>query len=528
MKRAVVILPIVLVAGVALWWFVLRGEKQPDGQLMLSGTIEAETTEVGSEVGGRVVRMAVERGDMLQIGDLIAELSTDLGETRLTQAEAASQAARQTEEQSRVATDVQRGVYAAQVTQAKRTLATADARLADLLAGTRPETIREAEAGVRQAEAALRAAREQLAKARQGPRQQEIGQARAAVEQATEAVNAAQARLDELRAGTRSQDIEQVRAALLSAQAQAAKAETDAARMRQLNADGVVSADRLEQAQTLAATTAEAVRSAQAVLDRALEGPREQTIRAAEAAVAQTEAARRQAREQLDLLLAGTRPEDIRAAEAQVDQAGGQVEAARERLAALRSGATDEQIRVARRQVDEARAAVDLALSRAREVEVSREQTDVAVSQAERAEAAADEAAVALGKNVVAAPSEGIVDSVNAREGEVVSPGSSLVTLIAPDDLWVTVFVPEPQMPQVRVGQRASVMVDGYAQDFPAVVTWIAEDAEFTPKYVLTEAERTRLVYEVRVRPSNPDGRLKPGMPADVTIVTDASVAEAN
>jgi len=83
-------------------------------------------------------------------------------------------------------------------------------------------------------------------------------------------------------------------------------------------------------------------------------------------------------------------------------------------------------------------------------------------------------------------------------------------------------------MPQVRVGQQASVTVDGYAQDFAAVVTWIAEDAEFTPKYVLTEAERTRLVYEVRVRPDNPDGRLKPGMPADVTIATDAAGAEAN
>jgi HlyD family secretion protein len=152
----------------------------------------------------------------------------------------------------------------------------------------------------------------------------------------------------------------------------------------------------------------------------------------------------------------------------------------------------------------------------------------VAASQAERAAAAAEEASVALGKHLVMAPSAGIVDSVNAREGEVVSPGSSLVTLIAPDDLWVTVFVPEPQMPLVRVGQEAVVEVDGYAGEFPATVAWIAEEAEFTPKYVLTEAERTRLVYELRVRPDDPDGRLKPGMPADVTIFTGDPGAGAN
>lgn len=522
MKRLAVILPIVLIAGgVAVWWFVLRDSGSPAGRLVLSGTIEAETTEVGTEVAARVVRMAAQRGDLLQDGDLIAELSTDLSETRLSQAQAASEAARQGEEQAQTAASVQQDVLSAQVDQAARTLDTAEARLADLLAGTRPENIREAEAAVRQAEAGLRAAREQLTKAREGPRQQEIDQARAALERADESVNAAEARLDELREGTRSQDIEQARAALEAARATAAKAEKDAGRMQQLFDEGVISADKLEQAQTAAETARESVRSAQAALDRALEGPRRQTIRVAEANLAQAQAARRQAREQLDLLEEGTRAEDIRAAEAQVDQAEGQVEAARQRLAALRAGPTQEQIRIARRQVDEARATLNTARRRLREAEVAREQADVAGREAERAEAVAEEASVALSKHVVVAPSPGIVDSVNTRKGEVVSPGSSLVTMIAPDDLWVTVFVPEPQMPMVKVGQQAVVEVDGYEGEFPATVTWIAEEAEFTPKYVLTEAERTRLVYELRVRPDNPDGRLKPGMPADVTIFTE-------
>jgi HlyD family secretion protein len=522
MKRLAVILPIVLIAGgIALWWFVLRAEDTPEGRLVLSGTIEAETTEVGTEVAGRVLRVASERGDFLREGDVVAELSTEIGETRLSQAEAASEAARQGEEQARVAASVQQNVLAAQVQQAERTLATAEAQLADLLAGARPESIREAQAGVRQAEAALRASREQLAKAREGPRAQEVAQARAGLDRADQQVVAAEARVDELREGTRAQDIEQARAALQSAQATASKAAKDAGRMEELYAEGVISEDRLEQAQTAAETARESVRSARAALDRALEGPREQAIRAADADLAQAQAARRQAREQLELLQEGTRAQDIRAAEAEVERAEGALEAARQRLAALEAGPTEEQIRIARRQVDEARAALNTARRRLREAEVAREQADVAQRQAEQAEAAAEEASVSLSKHVIHASSPGVVDSVNARKGEVVSPGSSLVTTIEPEDLWVTVFVPEPEMPRVEVGQEAVVEVDGYEGQFPAEVTWIAEEAEFTPKYVLTEAERTKLVYELRVRPDDPDGRLKPGMPADVTIFTD-------
>lgn len=519
MRRSIIPVIIVLVLiGVAVWWFVLRDPEGPSDRLELSGTVEAETTEVGSEIAGRVEQVLVQRGDVVTAGQLIAELATELGETRLSQAEAASEAARGRESQSAVAASVQDDVLAAQVRQAEQALETAQARLADLLSGSRPETIRQAEATVRQAEAAVTAARERLAKAVEGPRPQEIEQARSAVAGADQATRAAQARLDELRAGTRSQDIEQARAALETVRVRAQKALTDHERMRSLYSEGVISEDRLEQAQTAAETAQEAVRSAQAALDRALEGPREQTIRAAEAEVSRAEAARRQAAQQLALLEAGTRSEDIGAARAQVAQAQEQAEAARAHLAALRAGPTDEQIRVARRQVDEARAAVQLARSRSREVQVTRQQTEVAGSEAERAEAAADEAQVALGKHVVAAPSGGIVDSVNVREGEVASPGSSLVTLIAPEDLWVTVFVPEPELPLVEIGQRAEVAVDGWEGAFPATVIWIAQEAEFTPKYVLTEAERTRLVFEVRVRPDDADGRLKPGMPADVSI----------
>ncbi|MGD9498368.1 MAG: HlyD family efflux transporter periplasmic adaptor subunit, partial [Armatimonadota bacterium] len=510
-----VILVLVIAGSATALYLQLRADRGLTDRLVLSGTVEATTIEVGSEVSGRVARVAVQQGDRVAPGDVIAELTTDAQQARVAQAEAASGAARQREQQSSVSTAVQAGILAAEVARSEQALETAHARLTEVLAGARPEVVEEARAGVRAAEAQVIAAREQLAKAQAGPREQEIAQARAAVEQADEAVNAAQAALDELRAGTRAQDIEQARAALESAQAQAEKAARDAARMRSLHSDGVVSSDGLERAETAAKTAMEQVRAAEAALSKALEGPRAQTIRAAEASLAQAQAARRQAAEQLALLEAGSREEDIRAARAQVAQAEQGAQAARARLAALEAGPTAEQIAVARRQVHEAEAAVRLAHQRAREVQVSEEQIQVARREAERAEAGADEAAIALGKHIVTAPDFGVVDSVNVEQGEVVSPGTSVVTLLVPDELWVTVFVPEPMLPRVQVGQAAQVMVDGWERPFTGHVSWIAQEAEFTPKNVLTEDERTRQVYRERIRPHDPEGLHKAGMPAD-------------
>lgn len=524
MKRPfAVIVPVAIVAVVALaiWHFALRSDDAPRDRLELSGTVEATTIDVGTEVAGRVIDVTVTEGDRVVAGDVLVRLSTDLSEARLSQAQALSGAAREREDQSGTSADVQASVLAAEAARARRAVATAEARLADLLAGARPESIREAEAAVLQAEAGLQAARAELEKAEAGPRQQEIAAAQLQLQQAEERVTAAEARLDELREGTRTQEIDQARAAVESARVRAAKAEKDAGRMQALFDEGVISADRLEQAQTAAETARESLRAAQAALDLALAGPRQQQIHMAESSLQQARAARDQAAENLDLLREGTRPEDVRAAQAGVQQARAQLEAARQRLAALRAGPTRDQIRVARRQVDEARAALQLARERQREAEVARQATEVVAREAEAAEAAAQEASVSLEKHDILSTSGGIVDSVNVEPSEVVSPASSLVTLIDPEDVWVTVFVPEPEMPRVSVGQRAQVTVDGWDRPFDAQVYWIAEDAEFTPKYVLTEAERTRLVYEVRVRPDDPDGRLKPGMPADVTIFTD-------
>lgn len=518
---AIIVAALIVAAALVGWRYLLSRETGAADRLQLSGTVEARTTEVGSEVGGRVVRLVVRQGDRVAEGDLIAEIASEIGDARLSQAEAARDASEQLHEQASVATSVQGGVARAQVARAERAVETAQARLAELVAGARPEIIAEAEARLRQAEEQVKVAGERLAALERGPREQEIEQARAAVERAAAAVRAAEARVDELKAGTREQDVQQAEAAVAKARAAAEKAGTDAERMDRLHQQGVVSTDQLERAQTAARAADEDLRAAEAVLDRAREGPRSEHIRMAEADLAQTQAQQRQAQEALALLHAGTRPEEIRAARAQLAQAEEQAEAGRQHLAALRAGPTPAQIAVASRLVSEARAAVRLARQRAREVSVTAEQADAAAADAERADAVVAEAEFALDKHVVLAPGPGVVDSLNIEQGEVASPGASLVTLVNPDDLWVRVYVPEPDLVRVRVGRRARVQVDGQREPFQAEIIWIAEQAEFTPKYIQTRQERTRLVYAVKVRPEDPRGRLKPGMPADVTILLD-------
>jgi HlyD family secretion protein len=79
----------------------------------------------------------------------------------------------------------------------------------------------------------------------------------------------------------------------------------------------------------------------------------------------------------------------------------------------------------------------------------------------------------------------------------------------------LTVYVPEAELGKVALGQTADVTVDSYSQGFPGEVSYIASQAEFTPKNVQTQEERVHMVFAVKIHLDNPDQLLKPGMPAD-------------
>jgi len=126
-------------------------------------------------------------------------------------------------------------------------------------------------------------------------------------------------------------------------------------------------------------------------------------------------------------------------------------------------------------------------------------------------------ARILLGYTVLRAPFAGVILVRQAELGEVMLPGTPVVTLADLDHVWLRGYVQEPDLDRIRRGQPATVRTDG-GRTLPGRISFIAEKAEFTPKSVETHAERVTLVYRIRIDVENRDHALKPGMPADAVI----------
>jgi HlyD family secretion protein len=121
---------------------------------------------------------------------------------------------------------------------------------------------------------------------------------------------------------------------------------------------------------------------------------------------------------------------------------------------------------------------------------------------------------------LLVAPISGIVLSEHVEPGEYVSPGTPVVTIGALADVWLRAYIDEPDLGRVKVGQRARLTTDTYpGKVYDGVVSFIASEAEFTPKTVQTAKERVKLVYRIKIDVPNPSFELKPGMPADAQIL---------
>ncbi len=342
----------------------------------VAGTIEATQVDVSVKITGRILARLVNEGDRVTEGQVLVRLDGSELEADVRRQEAA--------------------------------VRTAEATLRDLLAGARPEEIKEARAT---------AAR-------------------------------ARAQLDDLLAGARAQEIEEARAAVKSAEATRQTKERDLQRVEQLHRKELV---------------------AQQDVDRARE--------AYEVSAAQE----RTARERLALTLEGPRRHQIQAARAEV-------QAAEERLALLLAGPRPEQVEAARGQLAQAQFALAMARSRLKET-------------------------------TVASPIDGLVLRKNLEVGETANPGVSILTLMNPREVWVRAYVPEEQIGRIQLGESAHVTVDSYpGRPFSGRVSEISSEAEFTPKNVQTKKERVNLVFRIKIMLDNPEGILKPGMPADADI----------
>jgi HlyD family secretion protein len=238
--------------------------------------------------------------------------------------------------------------------------------------------------------------------------------------------------------------------------------------------------------------------------------------------VGEAEAGLAQARAQLDLMLKGSRDEDIERGRAQAREAAAAAWAATQDLS--RVTALFAQRNATRKQLDDASAmaertaaalaAADQTLARLLR---GNRQEEVRVAQAavDLAEARLAQTRKAVADCAVRAPLDGVVTVRAAEPGEVAAPGSTLATLARLDEVWLSIYVPEPHLARVRLGAPARVRVDGAATTWTGRVSFVSPVAEFTPRNAQTAEERAKLVYRVKIAVANPDGTLKPGMPAD-------------
>jgi HlyD family secretion protein len=242
---------------------------------------------------------------------------------------------------------------------------------------------------------------------------------------------------------------------------------------------------------------------------------------------------------QLRLLKAGARPEDVRQAQAHVAALEAEIAAIEaERVAAdadfERFGLLFTVNAGSRKQRDDAAARVNVLQERIRAVGeqvraagevVARLEAGARVEEVEtvRAQVASIDAQIAIlnkrhADAVVVSPAAGIVTQVLVEQGEFVAPMVPLLVITDIDRAWANLFVPEPAVPRLAIGQDALVFTDAGGDGLRGTVTFVSRQAEFTPRNVQTVDERSRLVYRIKVSVDNREGVLKPGMPVDASL----------
>jgi HlyD family secretion protein len=449
------IIPLVIALGLLIYggYYVLNQRAQAENAALKgSGSIEATEVTVSAESPGRIREVLAAEGDAVKAGQPLVRFDDAILQAQRAQAAASLEAAR--------------GNQAA----AQASLAAAQANLEQLRAGPRPQEIEAEQQAVAASQGRVTSAEGQLA------------QSQGALQAAQAGRDQAVAHFAQLKQGARPEQIQAAAVAYEQAQA--------ALRVAQANYDqirGNPDSGRYPQAQALEQATL-AVQAVKANYEGVLKGattPELDQARAginqavagivqASAVVSQTEAALTTARAslaaeqaRLDLLRAGTRAEQIKASEAQV--------------------------------------------------EAAKAQTEAAAGQVAAAEASVNLLDTQIGRLVVAAPADGVVLARAVEPGEVALTGGTLLTLGDLGHLSVTVYLPEDRYGTVHLGDKARVTVDSYPDEtFTGIVQRVADKAEFTPRNVQTPAGRRTTVFAVKLALDNPEGKLKPGMPADV------------
>jgi HlyD family secretion protein len=267
--------------------------------------------------------------------------------------------------------------------------------------------------------------------------------------------------------------------------------------------------------------------SAQANLRDLLAGSRPQEIENAKAAVDRARAEKTKAEADWQRAQKLFKNDDISASDLdgfrnRFDSTSAQLKQAEEQLALVVEGPRKETIESTRAQVNRAQAGLKLA--EAGHLENKRLEQQLRSSKAEIAQAQAQLAVIdtQLQDSVAVTPIDGVVLVKSAEPGEVLAAGTSVVTVGELSRPWLRAYINEQDLGKVKLGGKVKVVTDSYpGKAYDGKVSFIASEAEFTPKQIQTHEERVKLVYRIKIDVENPNQELKTNMPADAEILLD-------
>ena len=228
----------------------------------------------------------------------------------------------------------------------------------------------------------------------------------------------------------------------------------------------------------------------------------------------------------LALTVAGTRQQEVKASQqtvidAQADVAQKQADSERAQQLFAKDEISAQDRDLAATALKRAVAALKAAEQRFNESQEGSRKEDIAIARANLEQAKADLGLSRIDESYTTlhAPAAGVITVREAELGEVVSPGSPVVTLADVDHIWLRAYIAETDLGRIHWGQDAVITTDTYpGKQYHGRISFISPDAEFTPKSVQTFKERVTLVYRIKIDIDNPNHELKPGMPADAHV----------
>jgi HlyD family secretion protein len=266
--------------------------------------------------------------------------------------------------------------------------------------------------------------------------------------------------------------------------------------------------------------------AAQSQLLQLQNGARPQEIQQATAAVAAAQSQYDQAKKDWERAQTLYKNDDISTSQydqfhARFESTEANLKQAKEQSGMVQAGPRSETIESAKAQVERAHAS--LRVGQANAIETKRREQDIVARRGDIERAKSQIALIdsQLADTIAVSPINGIVLVKAADVGEVLAPGTSVVTVGDIDHPWLRAYIREQDLGRVKLGDKVKVTTDSFpGKAYDGHVSFISSDAEFTPKQIQTAEERVKLVYRIKIDIENSRGQLKSNMPADAEILT--------